>query len=180
MIDFATMEAAIYDWIFAQTGLKAIWANQNGIIPDKPFFSVNMNSYLQRGGAIESPIDGQTVAGEYDITTTFDFTLEILGFGPGIIAQTLKLKNSLNNPLVNEFLLAGGVVSYNDTNPVLNVSGIDNDLNEERSSYDAMMRTIDSISDVPYGRIEIVNAEGTYTQPGRPDIISTLNIDSTI
>ena len=180
MISFLTMQDAIYDWINGQTGLEAIWQFQNAPIPDKNFFALRLMSFVQIGDSSIAASDPQTNVGEHDTFTTVDFILEILGFGKGIMEQTINLKLSLNREDVHQSLLDGGVVSWNDTNSVLDISGIDNDLNEERSSYDAMMRTVDIITDVPFGVIEIVEATGTFKQPGKPDIVQAFNIDSTI
>ncbi len=181
MISFITMQDAIYDWINGQTGLECIWAFQNSIIPDKPFFSLRLMSFVQQGDASVVPSSVQTTAGEHDIVSSIDFVLEILGFGLGIVEQTVNLKLTLNRDDIHTSLVEdGGVISWNDTNQVLDISGIDNDLNEERSSYDVMMRTVDIISDVPLGLIEIMNSEGTFKQPGKTNIVRDINVDSTI
>jgi len=181
MISFLTMQNAIHDWINGETGLETIWEFENGMIPDKPFFSLRLMSFTQIGESLITPSDPQTVAGEQDIITTMDFVLEILGFGTGIVETTTNLKISLNRDDIHRSLVDdGGVITWNDTNSVLDISGIDNDLNEERSSYDVMMRTCDIITDVPFGLIEKVNMIGTLKQTGKPDITQTINVDSTI
>jgi len=180
MISFLTLQDAIYDWINGQTGKECIWQFQNAPVPDKEYFALRLMSFVQQGDSAITPSTVQTPANEQDIITAFDFTLEILGFGNGIVEDTVNLKSTLNRQDIHDELITGGVIAWNDTNAVLDISGIDNDLNEERSSYDVMMRTVDVVTDIPFGLIEIVNAEGTYKQPGKPDIISTLNIDSTI
>lgn len=180
MIDFSTMKDSIYDWVNGVTSRECIYAFQNAPVPNKPFYSLRLLSFVQQGNSSVVPIENQTVAGEYDYITTVDFILEILGFGPGIVQDTVKLQMSLNDPTVHDNLLSGGVISWNNMNPVLDISGVDNDENEERSSFDVGMRTANIEADVLLGIIEIVNIEATYQQPGKPDIIHQLNIDSTI
>ena len=179
MIDFNSIKDGIYDWINGETGKEVIYQFQNIAIPDKPFFSLRLMNFIQVGDASHVPAATQTDAGEWDFTTNVDFQVQILGFGPGIVEETIKLQMSLNRPDIHQDLFDAGVISWNGDNPVLDISGLDNDENEERSSHDVNMRTVDIVTDVPLGVIEIVNAEGTFKQPGRPDIIRDINVDAT-
>lgn len=175
---FSTLQDALYDWVNGQTGNECIWAFQNTIVPDKPFFALRIASLNQVHDAELVKRDGAAL-GDFDIYTNVDFILEIQGFGAGVMNQTQNLKNSLNDPTVHDTLVAAGVVTWNDNNPVQDISGVDNSQNEERSLFEPSMRTSDLISDVPLGAVEIVNIDGTLKQPGKSDITRTLNIDST-
>lgn len=181
MIDFSRMKDAIYTWINTYTGIECIWQFQNAPIPDKPFFALRLSSFTQIGKA--EPVDAVApiTPGDKDIYTTYNFILEILGFGPGIVQNTVQLKSSLAIESIHDTLkTTGGVISFNDTNPVQDISGLDEALNEERSSWDVQMRTCELITNIPFGQIDIVNAQGTYKNPGKPDLVTNFNIDSTI
>lgn len=182
MAEFSTLKDTVYDWIDGQALVPSeniVFQFQNEAIPDKPFFSLRIMSMVQIGDAnITKATSG--LSDQRNITTTYDFTLEILGFGPDIVEKTHLLRNSLNVPEVHEQLADGSVISWNNTNLVLDISGLDGEDNEERSSYDANMRTTEVIEDISVGQISIVNAVGTIKQDGKPDTIINFNIDTTI
>ncbi|NJR73242.1 MAG: hypothetical protein HC773_05220 [Scytonema sp. CRU_2_7] len=174
------MKDAIYDWVFGVTGMNTVWQFQNMPVPNKPYIALRISSFIQIGDSQKTPSAVQTLANEHDVITNWDFVLELLGFGPGVVQATVNLKSSLNDDTIHQALKAGGVISWNDTNPVLDISGVDDNNNEERSSFDSNMRTSDIITGIPQGMIQIVNIDGTYENPGMSDILTTLNIDSTI
>lgn len=178
MISFTQMQDAIYDWINGQTGVECIWQFQNAVVPDKKYFALRLMSFTQIHDAVDSPSVVQTDAGERDLTTTFDFVLEILGFGFGIMEDTVNLKNSLNRNDVHQALRDdGNIISWNDTNAVQDISGLDGHENEERSSWDVDMRTADEILDIPAGAIDILDSTGAYKQSSKSDITRNVIVD---
>ncbi len=122
---------------------------------------------------------GHDALGEYQIQGNRQWVLYIRGFGSGIIEKTCKLRDSLEKENVVIHLREGGLIPYNIDEPVQDISGLDGSENEERSSYDVFMRTDSIITGVSLGFIESVNAEATYSQPGKDDIVKQLTIEST-
>lgn len=178
MIDFTVLQDAIYDWINGQSGNEVVWQFQNGIIPNKPFFATRLTSFEQQGEAELRVQDPPSPTGVRDIYSSTDFVLEILGFGVGIVQDTVNLQLSLNNPQVLEPLNDAGVIVWNSLTPVTDISGIDNDENEERSLFEVNMRTCDLITNVDLGCIESVNIQGTYKQDGKPDRIVDIAVET--
>jgi hypothetical protein len=170
------MKDAIYDVINGQTGIECIYNWQDGPIPDKPFFGFTLTAFRKIGRDVFIGPDG---SGNYQMQGNRDFTLLIQGFGPGIVEKTFLLQTILERPDIHETFRAGGLFPYDIDQPVQDVSGLDQSEPEERSSWDLFMRTDSIISDVPAGLIEKVNIDATYKQAGKPDIDSTINIDST-
>ena len=178
---YKAMKKSIYRWIDSQALVDSssiVWMFQNDSVPGKPFFSYLIMSMTQIGDAdFIAATSGES--DERDMITNQDFVVEILGFGQDIIEKTTALKNSLNLPDVHNTLKDDGIISWNNTEAVQDISGVDGNENEERSSYDAFMRTTDRIINIPVGEISILNSQGTFKQPGKPDIIQTVNVDST-
>jgi len=179
-MNFTTLQDAIYEWVNGQTGLECIWAFQNTVVPEKPFYTLRLANFTQIGDAENVEPQGVYAVGDFDIYANINFMLEIQGFGPGVMNKTVDLAHSLNSPVVHAQLKSAGVVTWNEPNAVQDISGLDNSQNEERSLYEPNMRTSNVINDVPLGAIEIVNINGTLKQPGKSDITRTLNVDSTI
>lgn len=182
MLDLEAIKDTIYDWVNGQTLVDPddiTYQFQNAAFANKPAFSLRIMSLTQIGDS-DLVVATSGNSDERDIVTTWDFVLEILGFGTGIVGKTQKLINSLNSPAVHDQLKAGGVITFNNSLSVLDISGLNQNENEERSSYDASMRTFEAIENFPVGQISIVNGLGTFKQPGKPDFTRTLNIDSTI
>lgn len=176
MPSFDDMKDTIYDVINGQTGKRCRWDYQDGPIPDKPFFSLSMRVFRKIGRDVFIGPDG---SGEYQMNGNREFTLEVLGFGTGIVESTYILQTILERPDVHELLRVGGVIPYDIDQPIEDISGLDQSQPEERSSYSIFMRTDSIITNVPAGVIEKVNIDATYKQAGKPDINSTINIDST-
>jgi len=171
------MKDAIYDIITSQSGIECQYAFESDAIPQEPFFSLNFNSF----GKI-----GRDVVVISDVTDTFtmygnrEFILEIRGFGSGIIEKTTILQTSFDRPDVHDLFRSGGVIPYDIDQVIQNVSGVDQSQQEERSLWEVMMRTDSVITDIPTGIIEKVTIASKYKQSGKPDIDSTIEIDSTI
>jgi len=179
MPTFDQMKDTIYDVINGLT-LVAVdsieYQFQNSPHPDKPYFALLLTSFLKIGR------DGFTDPDESGVSSMIgnrDFTLQILGFGSGIVEKTTQLQTSFERPDIHELFRDGGIFPYNIDQPVQDISGLDDSENEERSSWDVMMRTDSVITGVPVGLILKVNGEGTYKQLGKPDITRDLSIDST-
>ena len=149
---------------------------QNSPHPNKPYFSLVLTSFNK---IAEDAFTDISDSGISSMVGNREFTLMILGFGDGIVEKTTQLRDLLETPAVHAQLKAGGVFPFNVDGTVQNISGLDDSENEERSSYDVLMRTDSVITDIPLGIIKIVNAEGTYEQAGKPDIVETIHVDST-
>ena len=176
MPSFTTMKNTLYDVIKAQTSIECSWDWQNAPKRDKPFFSLRLTTFRKVGRDV---LIGPDNLGKFQIEGNRDFTLMVQGFGPGIIEKTYLLQSLLEKPEVHETLRAGGLFPYNLDQPIQDISGLDQYDPEERSAWDVLMRTDNIITNVPAGLIQIVNIDSTYEQPGKPDIDSTINIDST-
>ena len=175
MIDLNTIKDTIYDWLNGETAVDVIYLDQNMPKINNPYFGLRINSIIRIG---HDEIIGPDANGKVKVAGNRDFTLQILGYGSGIIAKTVDAISTLQNPLIKQQLNDGGVIYFDDT-PVQDISGLDESEFEERSQVDVMMRTDTLISDVDVGLIEIVNGEATYQQSGKPDFTRNINVDST-
>jgi len=180
MPTFGQIKDTIYD-VIDSIGLvpsdQISYQYQNSPNPDKPSFTLLLNSFMKIARDVFA---NQDVSGNTDMIGNREFTLMIMGYGFGIVELTHRLQTQFETPAIHKAFVDGGIVPFNIDNPIQDISGLDESENEERSSYDVLFRTDSIISEVPLGLIEKVNAEGAYKQEGKPDIITTLNIDSTI
>lgn len=184
MITFSTMRTAIKTWIDNNSGSIAIRANQNAPAPgeqNSSYFTFLINSFSQVGR--EDMGSAGTPDTEIEILSNHEFTLEVQAFGANAVELAVNLRNSLNNPNVHDQLRDDGSIVVFDVTPILDISAIDPGAQtkfEERASFDVMCRTNDIISDVPVGRIQIVEMEGTYILPDESEIVQEVTIDGTI
>jgi len=176
MPSFDNMKNTIYDMVKAQTGIECSWDWQDAPKRAKPFFGLRLTTFRKVGRDV---FIGPDNAGKFQMEGNRDFTLMVQGFGPGIIEKTYLLQTALERLDVHETFRAGGIFPYDLDQPIQDISGLDQFEPEERSAWDVLMRTDSIITNVPAGLIQIVNIESTYEQPGKPDIESTINIDST-
>ena len=179
MRNFSDMEGAIYDWINGQSLVASeaiVYQIQNKPIPNSPYFSLRLTTFAKIG---HDSLVGPDGSDEFELQGNREFTLMIRGFGISIVEKTNTLRDSLELDTVTQQLSDGGVVAYETNLPVIDISGLDQSENEERSSYDVLMRTDSIITAIDQGLIETINAEGTYSQPGKTDRVEQLNIDLT-
>jgi hypothetical protein len=178
MRTFDQMKDTIYDTLTSLSLVAAgsiEYQNQNSPHPALPYFALDLNSFLKIGrDAFTSP-DAQ---GKSVMIGNREFTLMVLGFGDGIVEKTHQLQTALENPAVHDLFLAGELILVDIDQPIQDISGLDESENEERSSYDIIMRTESAITDIDVGLIKIINATGTFEQEGKNDIVETLNVDS--
>lgn len=178
MINLRDLKKTFYTWVTDVTEKACVFQFQNVPIPKGVYFSLRIDSVIQKGDAEYVEPENPTYPGQKSLVTRWEGVLQILGFGEDVFNDTLILKNSLNKNEIHQQLKDGGVITWNGENPVLDISGLDNSENEQRSSWDTRFRfcSVEGFQNV--GQIVIVNADGTYKQPGKPDINQTLNIDA--
>lgn len=178
MINLKSIKDGLYDWVVLATEKTCVFQFENVPIPKGIYFSLRIDNITQLGDAEYLEPENPTVPGEKDLVNDWEGVLHVLGFGTDVMNDTLNLKSSINKNEINQQLKDAGIIIWNDQNPVLDISGLDNSENEQRTSWDTRFRfsTIDFAENV--GQIVIVNADGTYKQPGKPDITTTLNIDA--
>jgi hypothetical protein len=177
MADFETMRDKIYDLVYAGSSVACIWGFQNAAPPNKPFFSLVMTSFRKIG---RDDLVGPDNNGKFTLKGNRDFTLLVRGFGFGIVEKTHTLQQYLERPDIHESFKVAGCFPFDLDQPINDISGLDESENEERSAWDVFMRSAQTLSNVPAGLIEHVNAEGTYKNPGSSDIISILKINELI
>lgn len=170
-LSFKSLRDAIHDWITAETGIVAIWRDQNAPKPKNPHFVLALDSFVEVHEDIVLTSDGTDI----EIEGTRDFTLLITGFGDLIIENTEKARSSLNKPSVRQTLRTAKIIVW-DKLPVINLTGLFDTKFEERSSCDIMMRTDNIITDSIGIIEEIKDIEGTYKQAGKPDKVETFTV----
>jgi len=178
MINLDLLKDAFYDWASVVTSRTIVWQFENVPIPQGVYFSLRIDNIVQKGDAEYIEPETPVLPGDKDLVTRWEGMLHILGFGTNVMQDTLILKNSLNKNEIHQQLKDAGIITWNGENPVLDISGIDNSENEQRSSWDMNFRFCSVESNENVGEIVIVNADGTYKQTGKPDITTTLNIDA--
>ncbi len=176
MPSFSAMKSTIYDIIKAVSSLESMYAWQDSPIINKPFFSLDIRSFGKVG---RDCFTAPNASGLATMIGNREFTLMIQGKGVNTFEKTTQLQTAFEKPDIHDLFRAGGIFPFNIDEPVLNISGLDQSQPEERSSWDIFMRTDSVITDVPIGLILKINAEATFSQPGKADIERTLNIDTT-
>jgi hypothetical protein len=176
LASFNDIKNALHDWAAANTpGSPTVrWDNEGGGVADRPYLILALPTFTQVGHEdIGSPDE---VTGNAEIIFQENFTLSILGFGLDIIENTKLLRQSLGRPSVQATLRSAGIVIV-DPLPVLDITEVTNDSTyEERSSCDVVLRMSNVFSDEEVGVIENMEGTGTYKQPGRPDIVETIEV----
>lgn len=188
--DIASLELAIHTWLTTVSGVIVIHADENAPVPNSssgntvnpvtPWFTYRISNIQGKGlDFIPQPTGNLGDPTLVEIDGNRDFTLEILGFSRGCYQLTSNLKDSLSRPSQLETLRTNGVIIVNSNNAIINLSGLDGTEMEERSSYDVFMRTDSVLTNEDTGRIEeLIDAIGTYKNPGSTDIITTINVTS--
>lgn len=168
MIDYGTHDNIIKAWIDAQTGLTAVKAEQNAPQLVKPYLIFKLTTSEQVHEDYISPPDS---AGDSTISGNREFTIEVQGFGPGVIDKLGTLRSSRNKPTVQEMFRDANLVLV-DAEPLLNITGIEDSKFVERASVDFLFRVNSEMTD-NIGDIQSVQAEGTYLNPD----LSTITVD---
>lgn len=178
MINLNLLKDTFYTWVTDVTTRACVFQFENVPILQGVYFSLRLDSFNQLGDAEYLEPETPQFPGDKSLVTNWEGMLHTLGFGTDIMQDTLILKNSLNKDEIHQQLKDGGIITWNGENPVLDISGIDNSENEQRTSWDTRFRFSSIEVEQDVGQIIIVNADGTYQQPGKPDITTTLNIDA--
>lgn len=177
MSDLTTIKETIYDVVSEQTGLECQWSGQESALPPEPCFSLKLTNHNLVGQGFLTGPDG---SGNASSVKNREFTLEINGYGKGVIEKTLILQSVLDQPGIRAQLYAGRVIFYDIENPVTDLTEIEAKQVRERSFYEIPSRTDDIVDDIEVGIIEKVEIDAKYIQPGATDIDTVINIDSTI
>ena len=167
--------ALIKDWIEGNSGLQAIPADDNGPKPDKTFFTFRLDSFNQIGFAdISSPDE---ITELVTIKSNEDFTCEIQCFGNGAMDKSRELRDTLQLPSIQDLFMDSGVSVW-DWLTIQNISGLDESEIEERSSFDMMLRLLNSKENIDLGIIKNVEGTGKIEKPDGTDQIINLEINT--
>lgn len=175
MFNFSTILGGIYDWLYAAAGITVIKAEQNIVKPATPYLTFRIASIVQVG---EDYISEPNSSGKATISGTRDFIIQVQGFGDGVILKLETARSALQQPAVIAALTTSKIVIF-DRGAVENITGIDESEYEERASLDISGRSELITSNVDVGLIKIVNGVAEYNQPGRPDRVGSISIDTT-
>jgi len=183
MISLSSIQDAFFDWVNENTTVgtnNIIWSFQNVPVPEQtdPYITLRILTLSQIGDADFKTPEAPINEGDKDMIITLDGMLEIQGFNFGVMQQLIDLKRSINIPSVHQTLRDSDIITWNMPSPISDISGLDDVENEERALYEQEFRVNDIESNIDLGSIVIVNANGTYEQPGKPDITTILNIDA--
>jgi len=178
MINLNSLKDSFYTWVTDVTSRECVFQFENVPIPQGVYFSLRIDNLDQIGDAAYMEPENPAFPGDNSLVTNWEGMLHVLGFGTNIMQDTLILKNSLNKDEIHQQLKNEGVITWNGENPVLDISGIDNSENEQRTSWDSKFRFTSINTGENVGQIVVVNSDGTYKQPGKPDINTSINVDA--
>lgn len=176
MINWTTIENALYDYIVAITGRTVIWENEDDARPNFPYITLGYDPLTQIGIDYESRADGD---GNTDITGNREFTVSIQhdsNTAQQGVTDLETLRMSFNKFTKLETLRASGLVFVN-ADPILNLDFLEDTKHVHRKNMDVLFRIAQTDTDAP-GLIETVEAEGTYDNHGT-EIVEDITIEIT-
>jgi len=172
LADLTTIQTAIKAWVDSETTNVCIMAEGNGPKPDAPFFTYRLASFIDEAEDHTSSPDA--ISGDVVITGNRAFTVEINGYGPGVIQKLRDLKNSTRKGTILDTFRLSNLIIVNRL-AITNLTGLDQSNFEERGMFELLMRTDSVITDTG-SVIEDFNGTGTLSQPPKPDVTTTLEV----
>lgn len=171
MIDFNTYKPIIKSWIDTETSLTSIRAEQNAPQPAKPYLTFRLSSSIQ---VHEDAIGAPNSSGVAIISGNREFTLEVQGFGSGVLQVLSILLDSRNKPTINEYFTDNNLVLY-DAGVILNITDLEESEYTERGSVEFFFRIGSEINDT-IGLIESTEISGLFLEPDL-STISVITLD---
>lgn len=139
MVNFITLKKALYDWVVANSLTNSvIWANQNGVTPNKPHVTLFLSTFIKVGRDSQLPVDD--VSGDAVIKGDRELTLSIQHFGDQALENLDQIRSSLDKPTVLEGLSVNSIAVVDDTLSIIDLSTIFNNAFEPRASIDILFR----------------------------------------
>lgn len=147
---WATTEAAIYAWVSAALpgGWTAIFAEQNGSVPETNFVTIRLGD-VRALGAIDEPLyAGNAGSPPNDVTITeigwreLDVSIQAFGVkgtttgdnSPRAVLSAVR--QQLEFPAVRAALLMAGMAPFDDRQPVRNVATVAGTIFEPRAIFE--------------------------------------------
>lgn len=129
---YSELREIIYNWIYDNTSLIAIWDNENAPRPNIPYISLRILSISKIG---QSYYDSPDHNGDRIIKYDEDFTLSIRSYGQGTDDNLQLLKDSLQKESVIQYLQRNGLSIRNENN-ITDISILIDETREERFLYE--------------------------------------------
>jgi len=174
-INIDSIYTALKSWCDTATGLTTIRAEQNGEAPNEPYFTMRIATKTRIG---EDYFGSSSNMGVIQIVGNRDLTVEMQGYGNGVTEKMEDLVQSLRKPSVQLTFRQAGIAIV-DSEPALNITGLDGTEFEERVSCDFIFR-VASVTTDEVSYIDTSVVEGTSLGPDLNTIsIDTVTITST-
>jgi len=149
-----------------------IFDSQNAPAPAKPYFTMFLIDSRQVKEVSEQlPL---SVLGSVAYIDDIELSVNIRGYGDGVLAKIDLIRSAFNKPSVRQLLAAGGLVYLNCGN-IIDTTSIQQVDFVEAASLDIRFRTTETQADV-VGTIGSVEIEGTIKNMVGSDKVITFDI----
>lgn len=162
MINIDEIKKNIQNWIYTQSGLTTIWANQIGAPkPDLPFISINLTSMSQIG---RDNLSSPDVTGVAKISGDRGIIISVQAFGTGamVILENLHQKRYIEDSKTD--LTLNGI-AFIGASIVQDITGINDIDYEERAVSDFSFRFVSQDTNIDVGYIDNITIEGELKEP---------------
>lgn len=173
MINFDAIESKIWEWADTYSPVEVIRSDDNGPKPSTPYLAIRSQTLVGPGHEYISPPDSSGFA---VISGNRDLTVQVQAYGNNSMGLIENLWATRLMP-DSQTLLQEESLSLIDKLSLLNITGLNDTLMEERASGDFLFRfgSQTDRTDTEVGLIETVEVDGTYINP---DFTSSFTIDS--
>lgn len=155
---FADIQRAIYNWFTDTTNVQAIWAEQEGPRPPRPYASLKLITGPVKTNGID---DMQYVSdGKYSLKGDRRITCSINVFGTDAHDILALARDSLDDPSVVDSLFADGLSIWDEGDPQDLTAKLETHW-ETRAQMDTVFGLASELEIEP-GIIETVELSGTY------------------
>ncbi len=157
-MNITSIENALYNWVFGETGLPVIFANSNAPRPRTAYSLINIIQSIPLGTAEKQNI----LLGDFTVDIKYSnlesIFVSINTFYSGAFQQAASLSLSLSKITVSEQLWADGL-GYGYTTEVKNIHADINKRWEQRGQFDCyfFVRSLSQENIETIQNIEIIN-----------------------
>jgi hypothetical protein len=182
-IDWSTIESAIYNWMFAATGITVNWVTQDRPEPPYPYITLKRSDSgfglgAPRGEKIENTELGNPAGEEIEQTVVRDVEFFLScqcrtsDDAPGSDSNSYleSAKYQLTLPSVREALRGAGAILV-ESEPVLDLDEVLGEEWTSGASMDVRFRTLATVTEKT-GYIAKVGVEGTFTNVAGATVVN--------
>ena len=159
VIDFETVEKALWTWVSGESGLETIWDEPNAPRPKTPYALLGLVSPPVKYGSKD---DLRSAGGDdFEITGQRSVAYSVKVLGRDAVSYVTDLQMSLEKPSVQEALRAAGLAVWEEGD-VLDISELLETGFEERANMDVVFG-ISATTEEAVGELKNVEVQGEIT-----------------